>query len=142
MLLHSPPLTRGFSAFIAAVRSEIPLDAKLRELAICSVAVMNGAEYNLHHHTLPFLRAGGTDAQLAALRRGHGRDDDTGAFDETERAVLELTLEMTRNVSVRESTFAAVLKLLGDRGTVELVAVIATYNMVSRFLVALGIERE
>lgn len=142
MLLHSPPLTRGFGAFIAAVRTELGLDAKLRELAICAVAALNGAEYNLHHHTAPFLRAGGTDAQLAALRRGHGTDDGTGAFDETERVVLELTLEMTRNVSVRDSTFTAVLQRLGERGTIELVGVIAAYNMVSRFLVALGIERE
>ncbi len=37
---------------------------------------------------------------------------------------------------------AAVSKLLGERGTVELVATTAAYNMVSRFLVALGIERE
>jgi AhpD family alkylhydroperoxidase len=142
MLLHSPPLTRGFGVFISAVRTELALDAKLRELAVCAVAVLNGAEYNLHHHAPPFLRAGGTDAQLAALRRGQGRDDGTGAFDENERAVLELALEMTRSVSVRDSTFSAVLTLLGERGTVELVGVIAAYNMVSRFLVALGIEPE
>jgi len=35
-----------------------------------------------------------------------------------------------------------VLRLLGDRQTVELVGVVAAYNMVSRFLVALGVEPE
>lgn len=142
MLLHSPPLARGFGAFIGAVRTELSLNAKLRELAICAVALLNGAEYNLHHHVTPLLRAGGTDAQLAALRHGQGTDDGTGAFDETERVVLALTLEMTRKVSVRDSTFAAALTLLGERGTVELVGVVAAYNMVSRFVVSLGIERE
>jgi AhpD family alkylhydroperoxidase len=142
MLLHSPPLTRGFGAFIAAVRTELGLDPKLRELAICAVAVLNAAEYNLHHHARPFLRAGGTDAQLAALGRGLEALDFTGPFDDTERAVLALTVEMTRNVSVDDSTFAAALERLGERDTVELVGVIAAYNMVSRFLVALGIETE
>jgi alkylhydroperoxidase family enzyme len=43
---------------------------------------------------------------------------------------------------VDDSTFAAALERLGERDTVELVGVIAAYNMVSRFLVALGIETE
>jgi alkylhydroperoxidase family enzyme len=38
--------------------------------------------------------------------------------------------------------FAAVHAALGDRQTVELVGTIATYNMVSRFLVALRITPE
>ena len=49
---------------------------------------------------------------------------------------------MTRQVAVGDGTFEAVHAALGDRETVELVGVIATYNMVSRFLVALGIEPE
>jgi AhpD family alkylhydroperoxidase len=142
MVLHSPPLASRFGTFIAAVRGELALDAKLRELATCAVALLNGSAYNLHHHAPAFLRSGGTEAQLAALGRGHGTDDGGGAFDETERAVLALTQEMTRSVSVRDATFMAVLDRLGQRGTVELVAVISAYNMVSRFIVALGIEPE
>src|SRR5512138_850863 len=104
MLLHSPPLARGWNAFLGAVRTELGVDARLRELVICAVAALNGAEYELHHHSPVFLRAGGTEAQLAALRRGPDADDDTAPFDETARAVLRLALEMTRDVSVRDST--------------------------------------
>jgi alkylhydroperoxidase family enzyme len=53
-----------------------------------------------------------------------------------------LTIEMTRQVRVADATFAAVRAVLGEQATVELVAVIAAYNMVSRFLVALGVEPE
>jgi hypothetical protein len=49
---------------------------------------------------------------------------------------------MTRTVKVADATFDAVHGLLGDRRTIELVGTIATYNMVSRFLVALGVEPE
>jgi alkylhydroperoxidase family enzyme len=142
MLLRSPPIARAWNDFLGAVRTELGVDAKLRELVICAVGLLNGAEYELHHHGPLFLRAGGTEAQLAALRRGQGRDDGSGAFDETERAILRLTLEMTRDVSVRDATFDAVRTPLGERGAVELVALVATYNMVSRFLVALGVEPE
>ena len=142
MLLRSPPLTRGWNVYLGAVRTELELDPRLRELAVCAVALLTGAEYEVHHHTSPFLAAGGTPAQLDALRRSGGADDGTGAFDERERAVLRLALEMTLNVVVADATFEAVRSLLGERGVVELVALVATYNMVARFLVALGIEPE
>jgi alkylhydroperoxidase family enzyme len=142
MLLHSPPLARAWNAFLGAVRAELGVEARLRELAICAVALLNRAAYELHQHAAPFLAAGGTEPQLDALRRAGGEDEGAGPFDEAERAVLRLTLEMTRDVEVRDSTFAAARRLLGARGTVELVGVVAAYNMVSRLLVALEIEPE
>ncbi len=142
MLLHSSPLARGWSAFLREVRTGFALDSRLRELAICSVAALNGAAYEMHHHAPAFLAAGGTDAQLAAIRGGAVAVGDFSAFGADDRAVLQLVLEMTRQVAVRDATFDAVRHLLGDRGTVELVAVVSAYAMVSRFLVALGIDIE
>lgn len=142
MLLHSPPLAAGWNGFLKAVRSELALDAQLRELAMCAVAALNGADYEFHHHAPEFLRAGGTAAQVEALRAPERALEQPASFDERSRAALRLTVEMTRNVAVGDATFAAVRSALGDRGTVELVAVIATYNMVSRFLVALEITPE
>ena len=56
---------------------------------------------------------------------------------------MALALEMTRMVEVTAATMAAVrAALANDRHLVEIVGVIATYNMVSRFLVALGVEPE
>jgi alkylhydroperoxidase family enzyme len=50
---------------------------------------------------------------------------------------------MTRNVAVDDATFAKVRASLdNNQHIVELVGVIATYNMVSRFLVALEVEPE
>jgi alkylhydroperoxidase family enzyme len=50
---------------------------------------------------------------------------------------------MTRNVQVSDSTFERVQSALSDtRQIVELVGVIATYNMVSRFLIALQVDLE
>jgi alkylhydroperoxidase family enzyme len=142
MLLHSPAYTRGWNALLGAVRSELTVPAKLRELAICAVSVLTGAEYETRQHAPLFLAAGGTEAQLAGVRVGECMLDETDAFDDAERAVLRLAIEMTRDVAVGDSTLDAVLKLLGERATVELVGVVATYNMVSRFLVALGVEPE
>jgi len=143
LLLYSPPLAAAWNGFMREVRSSLSLPPKLREIAICAVAVLNGAEYEFHHHAPLLLAAGGTGDQVAALRRlGQGGENDP-VFDAVERAVIRLTLEMTRKVAVTHATFAAVRAALPDaQQVVELVGVVASYNMVSRFLVALGVEPE
>ena len=63
------------------------------------------------------------------------------SFDPTQRAVLRLALEMTRDVEVADATFSAAQRALGDdRHLFELIGVIAAYNMVSRILVAVGVR--
>jgi alkylhydroperoxidase family enzyme len=143
MLLHSPAFSRGWNSFLGAVRTELSLSPKLRELAICVVAVLNGAEYEFHHHLPEFIKAGGTVAQAKALQDLAAAADEAGPFDAAEQAVIQLTLEMTRNVEVDDSTFEKVKSTLPDeQQVVELVGVIAAYNMVSRFLVVLGVTPE
>ncbi len=142
MLLNSPPYARGWNALLGAVRRDLSLSARLRELAICAVARLNDADYEWLQHAPEFLAAGAPQAQLDALDDVVAACDDAARFDAAERATLALTLEMTRVVAVRDETFNRARELIGERALVELVGVIATYNMVSRFLVALGVEGE
>jgi alkylhydroperoxidase family enzyme len=143
MLLNSPPFAHGWNTHLGVVRNELALSPKLRELAICTVGVLNGAEYELEQHAPEWLRAGGTTAQVEALRTLNSRDVPSGLFDATETAIIRLTFEMTRHVKVSEATFETVRSLLGDvRQVIELVGTVATYNMVSRFLVALEVDAE
>ncbi len=142
MLLHSPELAAGWNAYLGAVRTRLSLSPKLRELAMCVVAVLNGAEYEFIHHAPEFREAGGTQAQLDALRDPDAALRDETNFDETERAALAVAIASTRTVRVPEADFDALARRLGERATVEFVATVAAYNMVSRFLVALGVEPE
>jgi alkylhydroperoxidase family enzyme len=144
MLLNSPVYAVGWNTFMGAVRNGLTLDAKLRELAICAVAVLNRADYELLQHAPEWLAAGGTQDQLEALRADVDTAmGDTTLFSETERAVLDLSIEMTRFVQVSDACFIRVQRALGSAQLqVELVGVIAAYNMVSRFLEALQVEPE
>ena len=143
VLLHSPVFAAGWSAFLRVVRNELSVPPKLRELAICVVAALNGAEYEFHHHAPEFIKAGGSQAQLDVLGRLPPAQADWRLFDAAERAVIELTTAMTEGVSVDDTSFVlAKTALSSDQQMVELVGIIATYNMVSRFLVALDIEPE
>ena len=143
MLLNSPPVAAGWNVLLGAVRKDLALSPKLRELAMCVVAVLNGAEYEWGHHAPLFVAAGGTDAQLAAMRDPDAASRDATLFDAAERAALALTVEMTRSVKVSEATFDAVRSALPDaREAFELVVTIAAYNMVSRVVIATGVEPE
>lgn len=143
MLLHSPALAKGWNVFLGCVRNGLELSPRLRELAMCVVAVLNDAEYEFHHHAPEFIKAGGTPGQVEALRHVKVGMCDVDLFDARERAAIQLAIEMTHGVQVKDSTFAAARSSLqAEQLVVELVGVIATYNMVSRFLVALQIEPE
>ena len=143
MLLNSLPFAHGWNTHLGAVRGELAVPMRLRELAICAVAVLNGADYEFAHHAPELLRSGGEPRQLEALKAQKFDAQAADVFDTTELAVLRLTSEMTRSVKVSAATFADVRSQLGDdRQVVELVGIIATYNMVSRFLVALEVDLE
>jgi alkylhydroperoxidase family enzyme len=137
MLLHSMPVAEGWLAFLTAIRQKCSLSARLRELVIMRIAVLNGAEYEFDQH-VPFALAEGlTQAQLSALRQG--RFD---SFDAVEQAVLAYCDSMTRDIHVPDAVFAAVKPHLSDRHLVELTATIGAYNMVSRFLEALQVDHD
>ena len=143
ILLHSPALARGWNQYLGAVRRELGLPARLRELAIIGVGVLNGAHYEVLKHSPEFRAAGGTDAQLTALYRYEEASADAQLFDAQERALMRMTIEMTRNVKVSAATFDELQRHFpGAQGVMELVGIIAAYNMVSRVLVALEIEQE
>ena len=141
-LLHSPSFAEGWNALLGKVRGDLVLDPKLRELAMCIVAVLNGADYEFIHHAPEFIKAGGTQAQVSAVRRMDAIALDPTQWSDVENATIALTMQMTRIVEVEAGTFESLRRHLDDRTLVELVGVVATYNMVSRFLVALDIQGE
>lgn len=145
-LLWSEPLARGWNTYLKAVRTELPTSRKLRELGICTVALLTGATYEYHHHAPDFLAAGGTQAQLDALNafikadpRGTPGDP---ALSAVEKLVIRYAAQMTLDVKVSDEVFNALREHFDETQIVEITSAIATYNMVARFLVALGVTPE
>jgi alkylhydroperoxidase family enzyme len=65
-----------------------------------------------------------------------------GLFSQLEEDTIELTIQMTRSIEVDPALMKRLQSAMGNSHLVELVGVIATYNMVSRFLVALQVTPE
>lgn len=156
-LLHSPPVASGWSSFLGSIRTQTTLSADIRELCICRVAVLNGADYEWEHH-IPILQEAGVGERAVAeiknrkawrgwtsedvdtvAEEGDMQRDDCGGLNELQRAVLAYTDAMTIGVKVSDDIFAQLKKVFDDRHVVEVTATVAAYNCVSRFLVALDV---
>jgi alkylhydroperoxidase family enzyme len=138
MLLHSPPVARGWLNLFTAIRQQAELGGRYRELAIMRIAVLNGADYEFQQHVPYALAEGLTRAQLDALKAGEVPEGLTDA----DNAVLAYAEAMTRQIRVPDDVFAAVRRHFPERELVELTATVGGYNLVSRFLEAIQIDHE
>jgi len=135
-LLNSPSIATGWEAMLTAVRNRTGIPADLREMIILRVAVLNDAAFEFDAHVPHALKAGFPQEKIDALR-----GTTSGViFTENEQLLLELTDRMTREIKVPADLIARIKACHGSQTVVELVATIAAYNMVSRFLVALNIS--
>lgn len=140
MLLHSPPVAEKWFEANNAIRWETKLDGKIRELAIIRIGALNRAEYVFKAHVPKMaLDEGLTQAQCDALATDW---QGSSLFDERERAVLAYADAMTKSVQVPDAVFEPLRRHFSERQIVELTVLIGTYNMHSRVLEALKVERE
>ncbi len=136
-LAHAPDALRLLVPYSTRVRYELSLPPELRELAILTVGRICGAEYESTHHWNEARRIGVPREKLEAL----GDYEHAPVFSAEERAVIRYAAEATRSVRVGDATFEA-LRFLGTRQIVELVQVVAYYNMIVRILEPLQIDLE
>ena len=137
VLLNSPPIAHGWEQMLSAVRNRNSLPAALRELVILRVAVLNRASYEFDAHVPHALAAQVPQAAIDATRLVPVPAD--APFSAAERVALRLTDAMTRDIDVPDALYADVRQHFSAQGQIDLVATVAAYNMVSRFLVALHI---
>ncbi len=137
VLLNSPPIAHGWEQMLSAVRNRNSIPAGLRELVILRVAVLNRAPYEFDAH-VPHALAAGVSAEAVEASRSLPLAADA-PFTEAQRVALRLTDAMTRDIDVPDALYAEVRQHFDVQGQIDLVATVAAYNMVSRFLVALKI---
>ena len=135
VLLNSAPIAQGWEAMLTAVRNKSSVPADLRELMILRVAVLNKASFEFEAHIPHALKSGVPQEKIDALRSLTLSD----LFTDEEKLLLQMTDHMTRDVEVPAELMAKVTHQYSAEKVVELVATVAAYNMVSRFLVALNI---
>ncbi|KAK5709378.1 hypothetical protein LTR17_019833 [Elasticomyces elasticus] len=161
-LLHNPAIADGYSSLMGAIRTQSSFPLALAELAICYVAVLNGAVYEWTAHAPIALKAGARREVLESVLEGSwkwkrveavpgekggegiGMGGEGGGMGKMlvsadEEMVLEFTEQSTENVKVEEELMERLKQRWTDQQVMELVITVGGYNMVSRFLVALDV---
>lgn len=151
-LLHSPPIADGYNALLGAIRNRAVMPQEILELAVCRVAVLNGAVYEWNAHAPLALKAGVTTTQLEEVKTipistftpegkfiNNTKKPDGSSLTDFQWDTLRFTDAMTKNVKVDDPIFEAIKSQFSEREVVELTICIGAYNMVSRFLVALDV---
>ena len=137
MLLHSPPVAKGWLAYLTAIRQQTGLSGALREMLIVRIAYLNRAPYEAEQHEPIALKEGVSPPQLRALAGSKLSGD---VFDAPALAALHYADAMTRDIQVPDAVYESLSAHFGPREIVEITATVAAYNMVSRFLEALQIH--
>jgi len=139
LLLHSPPLAASWFEHLNAVRWQTTLSARLRELLIIRIALVNRVDYVIAQHVPKLALADGVSlAECEALAEWSTSD----CFSADERDALAYADAMSRDVAVPDDVFAPLREHFDERQIVELSVLIGTYNMHNRVMLALQIDLE
>lgn len=139
LMLHSPALANAWFDLNQAVRYGTDIDGQCRELAVIRVAILNDVEYVQRAHGPAYaLKEGLTPEQVDAI----GNWQPSKLFSDAQRALLDYTDAMTRDIEVSDTVFAELKNHFSERQIVELTMLIGAYNMLTRFLKALKVDPE
>ncbi len=133
--VHAPDAGGPLAALGAALRFGSSIDRRLIELAVITVAGHWRAEFEWLAHARIAREAGVPDAAVDAI--GRGEEPVFSAADE--RVVYAAVRELVTTGQLAEARYAAARELLGDTGTVELVALCGYYSLISFVLNAFDV---
>lgn len=117
------------------------VSVKEKQLAYLVASRLNNCEYCLERHSRAGLKAGMSQAQVAALHQ-EGDLTENLAFNQRERLIIHFAQELTATASLTDKSFASMQPIFSDEELAELALVVASANMFNRLVSGLGIELE
>ncbi|MGE3841665.1 MAG: carboxymuconolactone decarboxylase family protein [Vicinamibacterales bacterium] len=130
MALRSAPVAQGVFDLYNYFRWSSTLPPRLVELGIVTTAREFDAGFIWQVHQPLAAEAGVSREALAALRDGRRPE----GFKPDEQAVYDLATEFLRRRVVSNDTFVRARAALGERGVVDLAALVGTYVTFSAFV--------
>jgi 4-carboxymuconolactone decarboxylase len=128
--MHAPEIGHPIQQLAAYCRFNTGLSKRLSEFAILVVGRLWKAQYEFHVHSGEGERAGLKPETVRDLKAG--RVPKKAPKDE--RALYDFIIELHRKRRVSDKTYARAHAVLGDRGLIELLAIIGSYTLTSMVL--------
>lgn len=137
LLAHTPRLLPAWYSWAEALRNDVTSSRELRELSILRTAQLADSPYEWAHHRQLAEQTGIPDAKVDDL----GRWRESDAYDELERAALELVEEVDV-MGVTDDTVSRLLDQVPESEVVELLLTTSFYQAYARVMQALQVELE
>ncbi|MCJ0762376.1 carboxymuconolactone decarboxylase family protein [Variovorax terrae] len=138
LLAWSPALVKAWTPFAGAMRFDLSVSRRLRELLIVQIAAQLGAHYEYEHHLHMALDEGISQAQIDALTQWRG----SGLFDADESLVLQLADELAQSPGASAATMKSLQDRFEKKHVIELLVTGALYCAVARIINSLDVELE
>jgi 4-carboxymuconolactone decarboxylase len=122
--LRSPQMAELSQPYSDYLRFKAPMPRKLKEIATMLTARYWGGQYVWYSHRQQALDAGLTPAFIAAMAAGE-RPANMAADEAT---VFDFCTQLLATRQVSDANFKALADLVGERGIVELIAIMGHYT--------------
>src|SRR5437773_10528810 len=130
--LHSPRVGEPFREMNRILRNEVPLEPRLRELAILVTAREFDSQFEWTAHEPVALKEGLDPGILDAVKFRKAVSE----APEKEAAIIAFGRELFRDRKVRSETYAETVRVFGQAAVVNLTALMANYAFTAVMLTA------
>jgi AhpD family alkylhydroperoxidase len=130
VLVRHPELMRRVNALGGLFMAHGSLPVREREMVILRVAWNSGCAYEFAQHAPIALRSGLSEEEIREL----GQPVDVGAWEESDRGILQLADEIMARLEVTNATWDLVSRSHSDEQMMELVILTGFYQMLAAFL--------
>ncbi len=138
-MFHRPKTAKAISDLLLSLLMDAALEHRLRELVIMRIGWMTGSDYEwTQHWPLAQELFGCQRDELLALRDWRAAD----CFDERDHAVLAATDELLETGDLCDDSWARCEALLGRDASVDLVAAVGTWSLISTLARGLRVPLE
>jgi alkylhydroperoxidase family enzyme len=138
-LLHRPKTAKAVSDLLLSLLLDAELDHRLREFVIMRIGWVTGSDYEWTQHWQVAQSPFGCDPdELLALRDWRS----AACFDERDRCVLAATDELLETGDLSDESWARCEVALGRNASVDLVAAVGTWRLISTLARGLRVPLE
>lgn len=137
-LLNSPDAASHLTSMGAVLRFKSAMPENIKEFAIIIIAREWNSDIEWTAHAALAAKAGVSAASIETIRTGKSHATLTA----DEQLIARFVLQLLREKNVPDDTFAAVQKMLGTQGVVDLTLTCGYYTAINMAQLALKSEME
>jgi 4-carboxymuconolactone decarboxylase len=126
LLIRAPQICEHAAKLGEHLRWGTSLPDRLSELAIITTAQFWRAQYEWYAHAPLAEKAGVPAAAVEAIRRG-----ETASFEQQDEALVHrICTELFKTRRLSDASFAEAVRVLGETGLTEVIAIIGYYTLI------------